>query len=322
MITVTKPGILSTVQDAGRVGQYHIGMPPSGAMDQHAHAVANALVGNAEHAATAEMTYQGGTFEFGEDTVVALTGATMAATLDDEPIPMWETVAVGAGQTLALEYATNGARTYLGVAGGIDVEPLMESRSTYTLIGLGGYEGRAFEAGDELQIGSDDGDAADLVGSSVDDAYIPDYDAESHIRVVLGLCDYRLTDESRDELCEAEWTVTPEADRVGYRLEGPDLEFVEREQPFGAGTDPSNVVDLGYPVGSIQVPQQPIVLMRDAVTGGGYATVGTVISADRGLLAQRRTHQSVYFDAVSVEDALEARAERKRALDELTASLG
>nr|WP_084157147.1 hypothetical protein [Haladaptatus cibarius] len=124
----------------------------------------------------------------------------------------------------------------------------------------------------------------------------------------------RLTDESKAEFLKAEWTVTPEADRVGYHMEGIDLEFIEREQPFGAGTDPSNVVDLDYPVGSIQVPEQPIVLMRDAVTGGGYATIETVIIPDRDRLAQHRTHQSFSFEAVTIDEALAARAEHTERL--------
>ncbi|WP_101296942.1 5-oxoprolinase subunit C family protein [Halegenticoccus soli] len=321
MISVEKPGVLTTVQDVGRDGHYHIGMPPSGAMDQYAHAAANYLVGNDADAATLEMTYQGCDLRFGEDAVVALAGADMTPTLNDEPIPTWEAVAVEAGDELSLQYATDGARTYLAVAGGVDVEPLMGSRSTYTLIGLGGHEGRPLQAGDELSIGDPPGRSADLVGSRVDDEHVPEYADKSAIRIVLGLCDYRLTEESKAELCKAEWTVTPEADRVGYRLDGPDLDFVPREQPFGAGTDPSNVVDLGYPVGSIQVPQQPIVLMRDAVTGGGYATVGTVVSADRGLLAQRRTHQTVTFEDVSLEDALDARTRNEAALEAIRSSL-
>jgi biotin-dependent carboxylase-like uncharacterized protein len=305
MLEILDGGVSTTVQDLGRFGQYHIGMPPAGAMDQYAHKVGNYLVGNDEEAATLEMTYGGADVKFHEDAVIALTGATMPATLDGENVPMNEAVAVEAGQELETQFATDGARTYLSVAGGIDVPKVMESSSTYTLVGIGGHEGRTLEAGDELPVAGSDG--AGMVGASVPDEYVRDYESTDHIRVVVGLCDYRLTDESRAELCDAEWKVTPEADRVGYRLEGPELEFVEREQPFGAGTDLSNVVDLGYPVGSIQLPQKPIVLMRDAVTGGGYATVGTVISTDRDLLSQRRTHQSVYFDAVTVDEALDAR---------------
>jgi len=315
MIRVLDGGISTTVQDLGRFGHYHIGMPPSGAMDAVSHRIANALVGNDPDAATLEMTYQGADLRFEEDSVVALAGAPMPAEGDGEDVPMHEAVRVEAGGELTMEFSTEGARTYLAVSGGIDVPEVMGSRSTYTLVGIGGYEGRTLEEGDRLAVGETDAEPEAVLGNRAPEEHLPDVANGNRIRIVVGLCDYRLTDDSREALCAAEWTVTPEADRVGYRLEGPELEFVEREQPFGAGTDPSNVTDLGYPIGSIQVPQKPIVLLQDAVTGGGYATVGTVISVDRATLAQRRTHESVTFDAVTVDEALDARAEVRTDLE-------
>jgi len=320
MINVLDGGLSTTVQDTGRFGHYHIGMPPSGAMDQYAHTVANYIVGNDEEAATLEMTYAGPDLELEEDAVIAATGADMQPTLNDEEIPTWTAVQVEAGDVLSFQFATEGVRSYLAVAGGIDVPKVMESRSTYTLIGIGGHEGRDLDEGDTLPVGSANGNAT--VGAAVDDSYVPDYANNDTIRVVMGLCDYRLTDEGRDELLGAEWKISDEADRVGCRLTGPDIEgmFEERDQPFGAGPDPTNVVDLGYPVGSIQMAGQPIILMRDAVTGGGYATVGTVISIDRNMLAQARTHRSITFEAVDVEDALEARSAHDEKVDTIRAN--
>ena len=317
MIEVLEPGLSTTVQDTGRYGKYHIGMPPSGAMDQYAHKVANYVVGNDEDAATLEMTYAGPDLEFQEDAVVAATGADMEPKLNDEAVPTWTAVQVEAGDVLSFEFATEGVRSYLSVAGGIDVLKIMDSRSTYTLIGLGGYEGRGLEAGDELPVGSAAG--SETVGAAVDDSYVPDYANNDRIRVVMGLCDYRLTDEGRDEFLGTQWKISDEADRVGCRLTGPDIEgmFEEREQPFGAGPDPTNVVDLGYPVGSIQMAGQPIILMRDAVTGGGYATVGTVASIDRDMLAQARTHNEITFEAVDVEEALDARSSQDEQLESI-----
>ena len=315
MIHVTDGGISTTVQDLGRQGHYHIGMPPSGAMDRTSHQIANALVGNDPDAATLEMTYKGASLEFEEDAVIALAGAAMGATVNDDAVPMYEAVRIEAGQEPILEFTTEGARTYLAVAGGIDVEPVMESRSTYTLIGIGGYKGRTLESGDTLAVGEPSSNPEAAIGNVAPVEYRPNIAEKTEIRIVIGLCDYRLTDDSRAALCDVEWKVTPEANRVGYRLEGPELEFVEREQPFGAGTDPSNVTDIGYPIGSIQVPQKPIVLMQDAVTGGGYATVGTVISTDRNVLSQRRTHETITFDAVTIEEALEARTAAKTDLE-------
>jgi biotin-dependent carboxylase-like uncharacterized protein len=321
MIEIIDGGISTTIQDLGRFGQYHIGMPPSGAMDQFSHKVANALVGNDPDAAILEMTYSGADLRFNEDAIIALAGAPMPTQLDGDNVSMHEATRVEAGQELETEFAAEGARTYLAVSGGVDVPEVMGSRSTYTLVGIGGHEGRTLEAGDELAIGENSVGPESVVGNRAPVDHLPDLRNSNSIRIVIGLCDYRLTDESRAELSEAGWKITPEADRVGYRLEGPELEFTEREQPFGAGTDPSNVVDLGYPIGSIQIPQQPIVLMRDAVTGGGYATIGTVVSADRDLLAQQRTHETIHFEPVTVEEALDARRSSEESLAEIRDAL-
>lgn len=310
-------GLVTTVQDTGRYGHYHIGMPPSGAMDQFAHTVANWLVGNDESDASLEMTYMGADVEFEDDVVFAITGADMSPSLEDEPVPMWTAVQAEAGETLTFEYAMEGTRAYLAVAGGIDIEPVMGSRATYTLIGIGGHEGRSLETGDALPIG-DSSTGEDMVGASIEEEQRPDY-TTNEITVVMGLCDYRLTDEGRERFLNTDWKVSDEADRVGYRFNGPDITdmFEERDQPFGAGPDVTNVVDLGYPVGSIQMAGQPIVLMRDAVTGGGYTTVGTVVSPDRDVLSQCRTHEMVTFNAVDIETALEMRHDRDELLEQI-----
>jgi biotin-dependent carboxylase-like uncharacterized protein len=319
MIEIIEPGLATTVQDAGRQGYYHLGMPPSGAMDKFAHEVANALVGNDPSAAALEMTYLGPELKFHEDVTIAVAGAEIGPTLDGESIEMNRSYEVESGQTLSLDATTDGVRSYLAVSGGVDVPLFMGSRSTYTLIGIGGFEGRTLEAGDELPIGEAPNPISDR---SVDESLLPEYGNEGPIRVVMGLCDYRLADEGKAEFLGTTWTVSDEADRIGYRLEGPDdfdlrPLFVEREQPFGAGTDITNVVDVGYPVGSIQMAGQPIVLMRDAVTGGGYATVGTVISVDRNRLAQRRTHRSVEFESVGVDAAIDARVEQEETISRI-----
>jgi biotin-dependent carboxylase-like uncharacterized protein len=321
-IRVQSPGLLTTVQDTGRLGEYAIGMPPSGAMDVFSYQVGNYIVGNEEGAAGLEMTYLGPELEFTEDAVIAITGAEMPPKINGEEAPTWEVVAVGAGDVLSFDYLGSGARSYLAVAGGIDVPIFMHSRSTYTLIGLGGLEGRALQEGDELEVGEGE-DRSDRVGMAVDEDHVPTYSKETELRVIIGLASYRLTEESMEEFLNTTWTVTPDADRVGYRYKGGELKFVEREQPAGAGADPANVVDFGYPIGSIQVPGgvEPIVLMNDAVTGGGYATIGTVISADRDKLAQTKTNDKTRFLSVDLDEALEAREERRQLMVQIKQSL-
>ena len=321
-IRVKSPGLLTTVQDTGRFGEYAIGMPPSGAMDVFSYQVGNYLVGNRDGAAGLEITYFGPELEFTEDAVIAVTGAEMPPKINGEEAPTWETLQVREGDVLSFDYLKNGARSYLTVSGGIDAPIFMHSRSTYTLIGLGGLDGRALQEGDELQLGeAGNGDAR--VGKKVDADNIPRYTKETELRVIIGLASYRLTEKSMEEFLNVEWTVTPDADRVGYRYRGGELGFVEREQPAGAGSDPANVVDFGYPIGSIQVPGgvEPIVLMNDAVTGGGYATIGTVISADRDRLAQSKTNDKTRFRSIELEEALEAREDRRKRLAEIRDAL-
>jgi biotin-dependent carboxylase-like uncharacterized protein len=302
----------------GRIGYYHIGLPPSGAMDRYSHTVANLLVGNDERAATLEITYLGPELEFERDALIAVTGGEIPPRINGEPIPMWEAFQVKEGDVLSFDFMKRGARVYLAVAGGIDVPVVMGSRSTYTLCGIGGYEGRSLREGDVLDIGDAPARSVEP-GIRVPPEYIPEFPSTHEIRVIVGLCSYRLTEESKQTFLNTEWTVTPEANRVGYRFKGVRLQFVPREQPFGAGSNPSNVVDLGYPIGSIQVPDgvEPIVLLNDAVTGGGYATIATVISTDLNRMAQMRTNDRARFVSVSLEEALRLRREQRDTISRL-----
>ncbi|MFC7343086.1 biotin-dependent carboxyltransferase family protein [Saccharopolyspora griseoalba] len=308
-VIVRSPGLYTTVQDSGRDGHYEIGMPPSGAMDQFSYRSANLLVGNPEGAAALEATYIGPKLEFTDDRVVAVTGAQAPLSLNDEPVPGWEAFPVRAGDVLSFAMISAGCRLYVAVSGGVDVPEYLGSRSTYTLTGLGGFEGRKLAEDDRLPLGPS---ANGRAGAAVPEHLRPEFGAFTSVRTVVGLCSYRLTEAGMDSFLGTEWKVTKDADRVGYRLRGGELDFVEREQPFGAGSDPANVVDLGYPVGSIQVPggDEPIVLLNDAVTGGGYATIGTVISTDRDRVAQTKTGDRVRFEPVDLEQALAARRDR------------
>lgn len=322
MIKVLKPGLQTTVQDQGRLGMYEIGMPPSGAMDQFAFRVANYLVGNDPNAAVLEITYLGPELLFGREQTISITGGQIPPKINGKRVPMWETISVKEGDILSFDYVESGARTYLAVNGGIDVPLVMNSRSTYTLIGIGGFEGRAIAEGDILKTGDLQIHSV-TPGTSINKELIPKYEKSHEIRVVVGLCSYRLTEESKKVFLETEWTVTPEANRIGYRHKGERLKFVEREQPFGAGSNPSNVTDLGYPIGSIQVPDgvEPIVLLHDAVTGGGYATVATVISTDLNRMAQIKTNEKVHFQPVSLDQALQIRREYNLLLNQVTSSI-
>jgi biotin-dependent carboxylase-like uncharacterized protein len=319
-IEVKAPGLSTTVQDLGRPGYYHLGIPISGAMDRLALVAANLLVGNDAGAAGLEAVFMGPELTFHADTVVAVCGADLPPKVDGAPVPTWESFAVKAGQTLSFDFLKKGARAYIAVAGGIDVALVLGSRSTYPLGGLGGHEGRALKAGDVLKIGP----GAGKPGRSLPEALRRGPGDPATLRMLPGLYWHRVAEPARARFFADTWKVAPEADRIGYRFRGGHpLDFVEREQPFGAGSDPSNIVDACYPYGSIQVPggTEPIVLHRDAVSGGGYMMVGTVISADMDLIGQLQPHTPVRFVETDMAGALAARHERAALIERIRAHL-
>jgi biotin-dependent carboxylase-like uncharacterized protein len=320
-LEIIKHGLSTTVQDLGRPGYFHLGIPQGGAMDRFALRAANLLVGNPEDAACLEAVFMGPEITFRADCTIAICGGEMAITLDSLPCETWSSIAVAANQTLKFGFLTQGARIYIAVSGGIDTPRDLGSRSTYPIGALGGLEGRAVQAGDVLPIGAS---ANAIVGRSVPQDLRRLPASPASLRVLPGLYWDRLTNATKKRFFEDTWVVASEADRMGYRFKGGQpLEFVDRDQPFGAGSDPSNIVDGCYPYGSIQVPggTEPIVLHRDAVSGGGYFTLGAVISADMDLVGQLQPNMPVKFEQVDMAQALEARQQETRRLDALRLAL-
>jgi biotin-dependent carboxylase-like uncharacterized protein len=321
-IKVITPGLATSVQDLGRPGYYHVGIPEGGGMDRFATRIANLLVGNEPGAAILEATFMGPELEFTAPAVVAVTGGELPPKVNGEERPTWESFAVKAGDRLSFGYLKSGARAYIAISGGIDVPVVLGSRSTYMLGALGGFEGRVLKAGDEIPVGTGTG----TPGRSLPTDLRGNVSGAIELRMLPGIYWHRITEAAGKRFFEDTWKVAPEADRIGYRFKGgTPLEFVAREQPFGAGSDPSNIVDACYPYGSVQVPSgtEPIVLHRDAVSGGGYMMLGVVISADMDRIAQLQPHTPARFVAVTLDEALAARAERRAALakaeDTLTA---
>jgi biotin-dependent carboxylase-like uncharacterized protein len=320
-VNVIKPGLSTTVQDLGRPGYYHIGIPLSGGMDRFALKCANLLVGNKEGAAVLEAVFMGPELKFTDDATVAVTGAELPPKVDGEAKPTWTTFKVRKGQTLSFDFLKKGARAYIAVSGGVDVPVVLGSRSTYTLGALGGFKGRKLEAGDKLPVGKGRGAKE---GRSIPEKLRRGPGSPAELRMLPGLYWHRITAEAGMHFLQDMWKVAPEADRIGYRFRGGrQLEFVPREQPFGAGSDPSNIVDACYPYGSIQVPggTEPIVLHRDAVSGGGYFMVGTVISADMDLIGQLQPHSQAHFVEITMAQALRARKDRAKLLDKIRETL-
>ncbi|MBX9457516.1 MAG: biotin-dependent carboxyltransferase family protein [Rhizobium sp.] len=318
-IKVLHPGLATTVQDLGRPGYFHLGIPIGGAMDRLALKAANLLVGNDAGAAGLEAVFIGPKLEFTADAMVAVTGAEMPIKLDGVEQPGWTAFKVKSGQVLSFDFLKTGARIYIAISGGIDVPVALGSRSTYPIGALGGFKGRAIAAGDELPVGA--------AGPAQEGKAIPENlrrrsPMPVELRVLPGLYWHRITEQAGRNFFEDEWKVAPEADRMGYRFRGGrPLDFVPRTPPFGAGSDPSNIVDSCYPYGSIQVPggTEPIILHRDAVSGGGYFMIGTVISADMDLIGQMQPHTPTRFVKVDMETALKGRKDRANLVNQIRA---
>ncbi len=296
---IRQPGPLSTVQDLGRTGYQSLGFPVSGAMDTRALRIGNLLVGNPENAAAIEMTMAGMTVEFTSAAVFALTGADMMAALNGRQLPPWTAVYAHAGDTLVCGAAVSGLRTYLCVAGGIDVPEVMGSRSTNLKVKLGGFEGRRLKAGDWI------GYAA-ARENTAGRSYTPDeYPDSIVLRAVPGPQDDMFTEKGLDTFFGSVYTVTPESDRMGIRLDGPAIETKKT----------SDIISDGIAPGSVQIPAsgKPIVLMADRQTTGGYAKIATVFSGDLWRLAQARPGTRVTFRRIELAAAqkLYARAEKE-----------
>lgn len=302
-------GILTTVQDGGRFGYEAFGVSPSGPMDRRSFEIANVLVGNDRNEACLEATVIGPSISFTENAVVAIAGADMRPLLNGTPVLNYRAFAVRAGDTLRLGAAGAGCRAYLAFAGGLDVPLLMNSRSTMVGKGFGGYRGRRLRQGDEVGLRQDIACLPDLSGRVADPEPIPT--GERALRVILGPQDDRFTEEGIVTFLSSRYTIGADFDRQGYRLEGPKIRHV---------TD-GNIISDGIVFGSVQVPTSgdPIVMMAEHQTVGGYAKIATVITVDLPVLGQCKAGDAVRFVRTSVEEAERLAEASRRELDALAA---
>lgn len=295
-LKVLEPGLLTTVQDLGRWGYERFGVPVAGAMDPFALQAANNLVGNPPDAAGLEITLVGPRLRATANCLMAVCGADLGLWVHRWKMPTWTAIFVRRGWEISLQGRKSGCRAYLAVAGGIDVPPLMGSRSTYLRGGFGGYKGRALRAGDALPIGEPTCSLTDRAGQQLPERSRPRYSENPVLEVILGPQDHRFTPAGIETFLSGEYTVGGTSDRMGYRLEGPVI----------AHKSSAGIVSDGIALGAVQVPAdgQPIVMMTDRQTTGGYAKIATVVSADIPSLAQCVPGSSrIRFRATTVKSA-------------------
>lgn len=277
-LQVTQPGFLATVQDKGRFGYQRFGVPVAGAMDTFAMRAANRLVGNADDSAVLEMGIQAPELVALQDCLIAVTGSGFALFIRGEPAPLWTALVVRVGWKIEFRRQPCGCWAYLALAGGIAVEPVLGSRSTYLRGGFGGFEGRTLQPGDTLYSLHPSSLPLALAGRRLPAHKRPAYSATPLIEVILGPQQEYFDAEGITTFLSSEYLVSPASDRMGYRLQGAAI-------AHNRGAD---IVTDGLVAGAVQVPSsgQPIIMMRECPTSGGYAKIAVVVSADLPLLAQ------------------------------------
>lgn len=307
-IEVIEPGLLTTVQDLGRFGSQQYGVPVSGAMDAWALRAVNRLVGNPEGAAALEITLAGPVLRFDGPGVIAVTGGDLGARLDGRPLVPWHSVGVPPGAELSFGGPRDGLRAYLGVAGGIEVPLVLESRSTLLKARLGGFMGRALAAGDRVPVGEVDM-AGGRVGWQLPRTLVPAYGHSHTLRVVMGPQDNAFTEDGLRTFLSGSYTLAPQSDRVGCRLTGPQI----------AHRRGADIVSDGTAFGSVQVSGDglPIVLMADRGTTGGYTKIATVATADLSRLAQAAPGDRVRFVRVGLDEAVALLRAARSGLDRI-----
>ena len=310
MIEIIKPGLQTTVQDGGRRGYQAYGVPVCGAMDWQALALANILAGNPWEEAALEICALGPTIAFGEEGVFALAGADFSATLNGQPLGSNGAFLAHKGDVLEMGTCKGGFRAYLAVSGGFDLPLIMESRSTCLSAGFGGLQGRALKTGDNIELR-----APQLwLRGLPERRTVWKYDPETPVRIVLGPQNEVFSQQGLDTFFSSEYQLGAQCDRMGCRLEGAKIALNEGASP--------NIISDGVVMGSIQVPNgQPIVMMADRQTTGGYVKLGTVISADLPLMAQKRPGDVVGFQCITVQQGQLARCASIRRLKNLQEEL-
>jgi antagonist of KipI len=297
-LEILSPGPLTTVQDLGRFGYGRFGVPRSGALDAFALRIGNLLVGNREGEAGLEITLPG--FKAGAltDLVIAVTGGDLRPRQNNADLALWSACVLRRGDMLSFRGLASGCRAYLALGGGIEVPPVMGSKSTNLITAFGGLQGRALQKGDIL---ASDSPAAHIrkAGRSAAPETHPVYGGEWTLRVIPGPQDDHFAIEARERFFAATFRVKPESDRVGIRLTGPPIRPIPGM--------PESIISEGVFPGTIQLPGdgQPIIILNETVTGG-YRKIATVISADRSLLGQMKPGDRVAFKEVRLGDAYKA----------------
>jgi len=291
---ILNPGMYTTIQDLGRYNYQKSGMSVAGAMDLFSLRVANILVGNRDGEACFEATLMGPEIQFDGDALIAVTGGDLGPKINNKAVDMWSGVKVSDGDILSFGTLKSGCRSYIAIAHGIDVPDVMGSKSTYVKGKVGGFGGRILRADDEIKIvtAAEDNFTGII---KIPTEFIPSYNKDNILRVVMGPQDDYFTQDGISTFSDSEYEVTKEADRMGYRLSGPEI-----SHKVGA-----DIISDGITMGSVQVPGHgfPIIMMADRQTTGGYTKIATIITPDINTVGQLKRGDSIRFKLIDIEQA-------------------
>jgi biotin-dependent carboxylase-like uncharacterized protein len=303
-IKVLNPGVLTTVQDLGRIGYQQFGVSVSGVMDPRAASIANIMVDNDENEAVLECTMLGPQLQFDETNIIAITGGNLSPTIDGQPVESYRALKVEAGQTLRFGAPKAGCRAYIAFAGGLDIPVVMGSRSTNMKAKIGGMKGRKLEKEDVIGFRDPKSTIKNLDTRRMAPEFVPR--KEYTVRVILGPQDDMFTDAGIKTFLSEVYSVTQEFDRMGCRLDGPIIEH----------KNGGDIISDGIAFGAIQVPSagKPIIMLADRQTTGGYTKIANVISADFRILAQLKAGDKIRFEKISIAAAEEALLAQRAAL--------
>lgn len=326
-ITVLRPGLLTTIQDLGRYGYQKYGVIASGGMDVYALRLANILVGNEQTEAVLEITMLGPSLQINEDLLLAITGGDLSPVVNGRPVPLWRPVYVKKGSILSFGVCKSGCRAYLAIAGGYQIVEIMGSKSTYLRAGIGGYQGRALQAADVLEINAPVAQAArfkqyfaqqaggDITAPAwhADAGYIRQALPVAVIRVIRGEQFELFAAESVEQFRQAIFQVSTQSDRMGYRLTGVSLQLKE----------PVEMISEAVSLGAIQVPPDgnPIILLADRQTAGGYPKIAKVALVDVDKLAQIKPGGKIRFKEITVDQAESLYLSREQTISSLQAAV-
>lgn len=305
---VLSGGLETTVQDGvKRIGHMQWGIPPSGPLDPQSLALGNHVLGNDERAAGLEIQLMGPTLRCLTHTLLAITGADNQPQLNQKGVPLWQPIPVNPGDILSFGHAALGARTYITVAGGLDVPIVIGSRSTFLPGNLGGLDGRALKKGDTLYAFQPHLPLDQLRHRRLLPNQIPEFTQQWQIEVTLGPHDDWLTESDLEQCFTERWVVSSKSNRIGYRLEGPTVEFSQKAHinALAHHGHPSNTIDYGCPLGAVLFcGQTPTILLADGPSLTGYVTPFTVVESSLRKVGQARPGDSLQFKRIHQETPL------------------